>query len=136
MYTADNICKMIEFLIDNIFVQFGGHLFRQVIGIPMGTNCAQFFADLFLYSYENEFLDNMIRGGHRRLARSFNLCYRYIDDLIVFNDSKFLDYLKEKNPSQLTVKKANKSDHLADYLDLTFIIASGGKLSTRLYDKR
>ena len=72
----------------------------------------------------------------RRLARSFNLCYRYIDDLIVFNNKKFLDYLKEIYPSQLTVEKANKSDHLADYLDLTFIIDSGGKLSTRLYDKR
>ena len=36
----------------------------------------------------------------------------------------------------MTVEKANKSDHLADYLDLTFIIDSGGKLSTRLYDKR
>ena len=73
MYTADNICKMIEFLINNIFVQFGGHLFRQVIGIPMGKNCAPLLADLFLYSYENEFLDNMIKGGHRRLATSFNL---------------------------------------------------------------
>ena len=122
-------------LIDNIFVQFGGRLFRQVIGIPMGTNCAPLLADLFLYSYENEFLDNMIRSGHRRLARSFNLCYGYIDDLIVFNNKKFLDYLKEIYPSQLTVEKANKSDHLADYLDLTFIIDSGGKLSTRLYDK-
>ena len=111
-------------------------LFRQVIGIPMGTNCAPLLADLFLYSYENEFLDNMIRSGHRRLARSFNLCYRYIDDLIVFNNKKFFDYLKEIYPSQLTVEKANKSDHLADYLDLTFIIDSGGKLSTRLYDKR
>ena len=136
MYTADNICKMIEFLIDNIFVQFGGRLFRQVIGIPMGTNCAPLLADLFLHSYENEFFDNMIRSGHRRFARSFNLCYRYIDDLIVFNNKKFLDYLKEIYPSQLTVEKANKSDHLADYLDLTFIIDSGGKLSTRLYDKR
>ena len=55
MYTADNICKMIEFLIDNIFVQFGGRLFPQVIGIPMGTNCAPLLADLFLHSYENEF---------------------------------------------------------------------------------
>ena len=36
MFTADGICEMIEFLIDNIFVQFGGRLFRQVIGIPMG----------------------------------------------------------------------------------------------------
>ena len=101
MYTADNICKMIEFLIDNIFVQFGGRLFHQIIGIPMGTNCAPLLADLFLYSYENEFLDNMIKGGHRRLARSFNLCYRYIDDLIVFNNKKFLDYLKEIYPSEL-----------------------------------
>ena len=108
MYTADNICKMIEFLIDNIFVQFGGRLFRQVIGIPMGTNCAPLLlADLFLYSNENEFLDNMTRSGHRRLARSFNLCYRYIDDLIVFNDKKFLDYHREIYPSQLAVEKAN-----------------------------
>ena len=42
-----------------------------------------------------KFLDNMIRGGHRKLARSFNLCYRYIDDLIVFNNKKFGDYVKE-----------------------------------------
>ena len=47
MFTADSICEMIEFLIDNIFVQFGGRLFRQVIGIPMGTNCAPLLADLF-----------------------------------------------------------------------------------------
>ena len=64
----------------------------------------------------NEFLDNMIRSGHRRLASSFNLCYRlyiiYIDDLIVFNNKKFLDYLKEIYPSQLTVEKANKSDYV------------------------
>ena len=48
MYTADNICKMIEFLIDNIFVQFGGRVFRRVIAIPMGTNCAPLLANLFL----------------------------------------------------------------------------------------
>ena len=126
---------MIEFLID-IFVQFGGRLFRQMIEMPMGTDCAPLLADLVLYSYENEFLDNIIRSGHRRLAKLFNLCYRYIDDLIVFNNKKFLDYLKEIYPSQLTAEKANKSDHLADYLDLTFIIDSGGKLPTRLYDKR
>ena len=55
MYTTDNIFQMIEFLIDNIFVQFEGCLLRLVIGILMGTNCAPLLADLFLYSYENEF---------------------------------------------------------------------------------
>ena len=133
---SSRICSMIDFLIADIFVQFGGRLFRQVTGIPMGTNCAPLLADLFLYSYENEFLDNMIRSGHRRPTRSFNLCCKYIDDLIVFNSKKFLDYLQEINPSHLTVKKANKSDHLADYLNLTFIIDSGGKFSTRLHHKR
>ena len=42
MYTADNICRMIEFLINNIFVQFEGRLSRQVTGNPIGTNCAPF----------------------------------------------------------------------------------------------
>ena len=60
----------------------------------------------------------------------------YAIDLIVFNNKKFLDYLKEVYRSQLTVEKANTSDRLADYLDLRFIIDSGGKLLTRLYDKR
>ena len=119
---------MIEMLIDNIFVQFGWCLFHQMIGIPVGTNCAPLLSDLCLSSYENEFLDNMIRSGRRRLAWLFNLCYRYTEDLIAFNNKKVLDYLKEIYPSQLTVEKANKSDHLADYLDLTFIIDSGGSL--------
>ena len=90
----------------------------------MGTNCAPLLADLFFYSYENEFLDNMIRGGHSRLARSCDLCYRYIDTLIVFNNKKFLNYLKEIYPSRLTLEKANESHHLADHLDFTFIIDS------------
>ena len=54
-YTADDICNMTEFLVDNIYVRFGGQLFRQIVGIPMGTNCAPLLADLFLYSYGNEF---------------------------------------------------------------------------------
>ena len=78
MYTTYNICKMTEFFIDNIFVQFGGCLFRQLIEIPVGTNCALLLADIFLYSPENGFLDSMIRSGHRRLARPFNLWYRLV----------------------------------------------------------
>ena len=99
---------MIEFLIDNIFVKFGGCLLRQVIGIAMGMNCAPLLADLFLSSSENDFLDNMIRSGQH--ARSYNLCYRYIDNLIVLNKKEFLDHLKEIYPSQVTVRKAKKSD--------------------------
>ena len=64
-YTANDICKMTEFLADNIYpnVRFGGQLFPQMVGIPMATNCAPLLADLFFFSYENEFLDKLIKAG-------------------------------------------------------------------------
>ena len=31
------------------FIRFGIKLYRQTIGIPMGTNCAPLVADLFLF---------------------------------------------------------------------------------------
>ena len=80
-------------LVDNIYVRCGGQLFRQMVGIPMGTNCAPLLADLFLYSYENEFLDKLIKEGKRKLARRFNLSYRYIDDLISFNNKRFKEFI-------------------------------------------
>jgi hypothetical protein len=41
-YSEEQVINMLEFLIDNIFISFGGTLFQQVVGIPMGTNCALF----------------------------------------------------------------------------------------------
>ena len=55
--------------------------YKNVVIDPMETNCAPLLADLFLYFYENEFLDKLIKKGKRKLARKFNLSYRYIDDL-------------------------------------------------------
>ena len=37
--------------------EFGGHVYQQTIGIPMGTNCAPFVTDLFfIYLYEADFV--------------------------------------------------------------------------------
>jgi len=41
---------MLEVLIDNIFVMFGGRVFQQPVGIPVGTNCPALL-DLFLYPH-------------------------------------------------------------------------------------
>ena len=92
-YTEDDIVRMLEFLIDNIFVECGGVIFQQVIGIPMGTNCAPLLADLFLYSYEAEFIQTLIKSGKRHLAKSFHFTYRYIDDVLSINNPKFGDYI-------------------------------------------
>ena len=99
-YSANDICKMTEVLVDNIYVRFGRQLFRQTIGIPMGTNCAPLLADLFLYLYESECLDKLVKEGKRRLARKFNLSYRYIDDLISFNDKRFKEFISDIFPQR------------------------------------
>jgi hypothetical protein len=63
IWFCDN-CKMFFafFTLVQCSVPFGGTLFQQVVGIPMGTNCAPLLADLCLYSYESEFLQKLVKG--------------------------------------------------------------------------
>jgi hypothetical protein len=37
-YSEEQVISMLEFLIDNIFVSFGGTLFQQVVGIPINKS--------------------------------------------------------------------------------------------------
>ena len=46
-------------MLDNIFIRFDPKLYRQLVGIPLGTNCAPVVADLFLFCYEREFIINV-----------------------------------------------------------------------------
>ena len=63
---------LLEFLVDNIFVVFVGKVFQQIVGIPMGTNCAPLLDDIFLYSYEAEFIQSLLSTGRKHLASRFN----------------------------------------------------------------
>ena len=121
---------MPEFLVDNIYGRFGGQLFRQMVGIPMGTNCAALLADLFLYSYENEFLDKLIKEGKRKLARKFNLSYHYTDDLIFFNNKRFKEFISDIYPKELTISETTESISVASYLDLLFIRDNSNNITT------
>ena len=50
-YLDTDIIQMVEFFIQNIYVEIGGYVYQQTVDIPMVTNCAPSVADLFLYSY-------------------------------------------------------------------------------------
>ena len=69
-------------MIDNIFVMFGGRVFQHTVGIPMGTNGAPLLTDLFLYSYEADFIPGLLKKNEKKLTRSFNFTFRYIDDVL------------------------------------------------------
>ena len=56
-WSCQNVCDTLSYLLDNIYIRFGTKLYRQIVGIPMGTNCAPLVADLFLYCYERDFMD-------------------------------------------------------------------------------
>jgi len=125
----------IHFLIDNIYIKVGQHIFRQQIGIPMGTDCAPFLANLFLYSLEYNFLEKLTKENIF-LARKFTHCYRYIDDLITFNNNGLMTHMKHNiYPTELILNKENKHDTQCTYLDISMNIVHK-TIHTDLYDKR
>ena len=92
--------------------------------------------NLFLYSYENEFLDKLIKEGKRKLASKFNLSYRYIYDLISFNNKRFKESISNIYPKELTISETTESTSVASHLDLLFIQDNSNNITTKLYDKR
>ena len=135
-YSEDDIIKMLEFLVDNIFVVFAGKVFQQTVGIPMGTNCVPLLADIFLYSYEADFIQSLLSTGKKHLASRFNLTYRYIDDVLSINNPEFENYLGQMYPAELEIKDTTESTTSASYLDLLLSIGRDGQLHTSIYDKR
>ena len=82
---------MLQFLIDNIFVIFGGRVFQQTVGIAMGTTPV--LADLFLYSYEADFIQGLLKKNEKKLARFINFTFRYIDDVLPLYNSRFGNFV-------------------------------------------
>jgi hypothetical protein len=83
---------MLESPLGNIYVAFGDQVFQQSVSNPMGTNCALWLTDIFLYSYEAEFVQKLLRDK-KKLAMSFNHTYRYTDDLESINNHEFHNYV-------------------------------------------
>ena len=72
---------MLTFLLGNIFIRFGTNLYRQVVGIPMGTDCTPLAADLFLFCYESDFTMSLSDDKQADVIDAFNITSRYLDDI-------------------------------------------------------
>ena len=77
-FSCRELCLAIDFLIDNICVRCGNSVFRQIIGIPMGTNSAPLLADLFLHTFEYDFMLRTMKQDMTK-AVQFSNTFRYID---------------------------------------------------------
>ena len=81
-WSCQNVCDAQTFLLDNIFIRFGTKLYRQVVGIPMSTDCAPLFADLFLFCYERGFIISLSNNKQADIIDAFITTSRYLDDIL------------------------------------------------------
>ena len=133
-WSCQNVCDALTFLLDNIFIQFGTKLYRQVVGTPMGTNCAPLVADLFLFCYERDFMMSLSDDKQADVIDAFHTTSRYLDDILNIDNVYFDNMVSQIYPSELQLNKANTSDTEAAFLDLHLSI-SNDIVSTQIYDK-
>ena len=127
--------EALTFLLDNIYTRFGSKFYRQIVGIPMGTNCAPLVADLFLFCYERDFMLSHSEDNQSDVIEAFNSTSRYLDDLLNIDNNFFDSMVNSIYPSELQLNKANVSDTEASFLDLHLSI-SDGFVKTKIHDKR
>ena len=60
-------------------------LITQVVGIPMGTNCAPLVTDLFLFCYARGYMMSLSDDKQADVVDAFNSTSRYLDDILNIN---------------------------------------------------
>ena len=76
----------------------------------MGTNCAPFIADLFLYCYERDFIANLQKSKRIHLIDKFNDTCRYLDDMCTIDNPELAEHIPDIYLRELQLNKSNTSD--------------------------
>ena len=141
----ERLTNWLNFLVDNIYMKFGS--VRQRIGIPMGTNCAVFLANYYLFTFELEFIQKLVAAKRFDLLSSFVLSKRYIDDCLSLNNPHFERFALLPNdvfveddltgiyPSSLTLNLEQSSFTEVHFLDV-LIRKHRHTWYTSIFDKR
>ena len=60
----------------------------------------------------------LLKKNEKKLARSFNFTFRYIDDVLSLNNSRFGDFVDHIYPIELEIENTADTDRFASYIDL------------------
>ena len=135
VFTKSLLKEAIKFLLHNRFFSTGNIIMIQVIGIPMGSDPAPFFANLILAHKEADRVKTQRKLGTINV-RKINNSFRFTDNLLLLNDgSTFEKHYKDIYPAELELKKENNNNSPASFLDL-YIYIENREFHTRLFDKR
>ena len=104
-----------------------------VLDLCMSSKMKTNFKKSVMLSY---FLQKLVKDKKIHEARAFNFTYRYIDDVLSINNSRFAEFLPLIYPPELEVKETTDTASSASFLDLYLEFDDSGQLSTKIYDKR
>jgi hypothetical protein len=135
--THSHLNDLVSFLVKNIYLVNGGECKRQSLGIPMGTNCAPALANLYMYSYESEFIDRQ----NSDVATAFRHTYRLIDDVLSVGNpfwEKAVGVSAEAGgmyPSCLQLNDTSISPSSVNFLGMQILLRRG-RIVLDVFDKR
>ena len=84
---------------------FGSKLYRQIVSIPIGTNCAHLVADLFLFCYERDFVLSLSDNNQTDNVKAFNSTSQYLADLLNIDNPYFEQMAGQTYPTELQLKR-------------------------------
>ena len=85
----------------------------------MGTDCAPFLANLFLYSYEYQWIKEQRINNHQKAIQRFKSCSRYIDALLLINSYDLMkEVMTEIYPKELVLVPDDNNGCTAPFLEI------------------
>ena len=134
-HSEDDIIKMLEFLVDNIFMVFCRNSLpadgRHSNGYGLCPSSCRHLSVFILIGFNTV---SALNGKETVSISLFNLTYSNIDDVLSINNPEFENYLGQMYPAELKIKDTIEST--TSYLDLLLSIERDGQLYTSIYDKR
>ena len=102
-FTIEELQRLISWLVDNTFVVNGGVCRRQIIGLPMGTNCAPALCNLCLFAWECQFVEKLLKQKRIEEAKSLHMTFRLIDDVLSVGSTCHDEFFNSCYPTFLTL---------------------------------
>jgi hypothetical protein len=127
---------MLGFSVDNIYAVFGDKVLQQSVSIPMGTNYAPILADLFIYSYDAEFVFKKLSlDKNKKICRVLQLYIQVYRWCTVNQQSQFSQLCVHDISRWTRIKGHHRINISASYLDILLYTDSNGILTITSYDK-
>ena len=102
LWSCQNVCDPLYYLLDNIFIRSGSKLYRQIVDIPMGSCCRFFFVLLrerLMLALSDKNQTNIIEAFNSPSRLSSKIYDKRDDFNFEIANSPFLDGDVDRTPS-------------------------------------